>query len=76
MFSNSIRVECSSTLSAGNQSLVGLRLNFKFGIFVNVLKIIIYLEWDIGIAIFSFFLFDIRFSDHGLFGASFLMGNQ
>ena len=76
MLSNSVRVECSSALSTGNQVLIGLRWDFKFGVLVNVLKIIIDLEGDIGIAIFSFFLLNIRLSDHGLFSTSLLMGNQ
>jgi hypothetical protein len=76
MLSDPVRVECSSALSARNQILVCLRGNFKFGVLVNILKIIIDLEWYIGIAILTFLLLDIRFSDHGLFGTGLLMGDQ
>lgn len=76
MLPNSIRVECSSAFSAGNQILIGWRRNFEFGVLINVLIIIIDFQWGIGVAILSFFLLDIMLSNHGRLSACFLMGNQ
>ncbi len=56
--------------------MIGLRWDFEFGVFVNVLIIVIDLERNIGITILSFFLFDVWLSNHGMFSTSFLMGYQ